>query len=110
MPCELQAANLTALTIANAVVRCCHYRLPDSGVFMMQSSEVGLANDASQVLAFARGRAILLQTKMRPRLFVIFGVGFQYAAQMVLITNDDVIQTFAPYGADEPLRKSVLPG
>ena len=46
---------------------------------------------------------------MRSRRVVIFGVGFQHTAQMVLIKNNDVIETFAPDRTDQSFDIAVLP-
>ena len=47
---------------------------------------------------------------MRPRPMIVLNIGRQDAAQVTLIENDDVIETFAPDRANDPLDISILPG
>ena len=52
---------------------------------------------------------ILVEREVRTRPVVVREVASQGAAQVPFAKNEDVIQTLAPDGADEPLREGVLP-
>ena len=53
--------------------------------------------------------AILAEREMCSALVVVFKVCRQHAAQVTLIEDDDVIETFAPDRADDALDIGVLP-
>jgi hypothetical protein len=46
---------------------------------------------------------------MSPRAIVVVGIGAQHAAQMHLAEDDQVVQAFPPYRADQSLDVPVLP-
>jgi hypothetical protein len=52
---------------------------------------------------------IFAERKVRSRLVVILNVGRQYAAQVTLIEDDDVIETLAADRADDAFDVGVLP-
>src|SRR5207237_10592004 len=52
---------------------------------------------------------ILVEREVSTRPVVVREVASQGAAQVPFAKNEDVIQTLAPDGADEPLREGVLP-
>ena len=56
----------------------------------------------------AMGR-ILVEREVSTRPVVVREVASQGTAQVLFAKDDDVIQTLAPDGADEPLREGVLP-
>ena len=53
--------------------------------------------------------AILVQREMRAASVVIVKVGRQHTAQVTLIEDDDVIETFAADRADDALDIGILP-
>jgi hypothetical protein len=53
--------------------------------------------------------AILVQREMRPAVVVILKVLGQHMAQVTLIEDDDVIETFAADRADDALDIGILP-
>jgi hypothetical protein len=53
--------------------------------------------------------AILVQREMRPAVVVILKIRRQRTAQVMLIEDDDVIETFAADRADDSLDIGVLP-
>ena len=52
---------------------------------------------------------ILFERQVSARSVVVREVASQGTAQVLFAKDDDVIQTLAPDGADEPLREGVLP-
>src|SRR5207249_8574356 len=52
---------------------------------------------------------ILVERQVSARLVVVRKVASQGTTQVLVAEDDDVIQTLAPDGADEPLREGVLP-
>ena len=58
----------------------------------------------------ARVRTILVERNMRPGSMVVIDIRGQHAAQMALVDDHDVIQTFAANRTDDALYISVLPG
>src|SRR6478752_1147260 len=58
----------------------------------------------------ARNQRILVQGSMRSDTVVIFGIRFEYPAQMRLAQNNDVVHTFTPDRSDQPFGKAFLPG
>jgi hypothetical protein len=53
---------------------------------------------------------ILVERKMRARAVVVVDIPGEYAAQVALIEDHDVIQTFATNRTDHALDVCVLPG
>ena len=60
-------------------------------------------------LYWTRLGAILAEREMRAASVVILKVRRQHAAQVMLIEDDDVIETFAADGADDAFDIGVLP-
>src|SRR6476469_5607992 len=58
----------------------------------------------------ARNRRILVQGSMRSSTVVIFGIRFEYPAQMRLAQNNDVVHPLTPDRSDQPFGKTILPG
>jgi hypothetical protein len=81
-------------------------------VAMMQTADLPDGDDASDPawLDRARVRAILVESKMRPRSVVVFDVGRKNTPQMALVEDHDVVETFATDRTDHALDASVLPG
>src|SRR5207247_11342852 len=52
---------------------------------------------------------ILVEREVRTRPLIVREVASQGAAQVPFAKDEDMIQTLAPDGADEPLREGVLP-
>jgi len=79
---------------------------------MMQTTDLWEGNNlASGRWAYGPGLwTILVEREMRPRPMIVLNIGRQDAAQVTLIENDDVIETFAPDRANDPLDISILPG
>src|SRR5208282_5985932 len=79
---------------------------------MMQATDLRDGDHLSDPAWHNRARvgAILVERKMRAGALVIVDVRGQDAAQMALIEDHDVIQTFATDRTDGALDVSVLPG
>ena len=81
-------------------------------VAMMSAPDLRKGNN----LAFGRWAygpglwAILVEREMRPRPMIVLNKGRQGAAQVMLIENDNVIETFAPDRADDPFDIIIPPG
>ena len=54
-------------------------------------------------------RRILFERQVSARSVVVREVASHGTARVLFAKDDDVIQTLAPDGADEPLREGVLP-
>src|SRR5436309_4493632 len=52
---------------------------------------------------------VLVERKVSTRPVVVREVASQGTAQVSFAEDEDVIQTFAPDGADKPLREGILP-
>ena len=75
----------------------------------MQATDFRKRDDSSDSarLNWTRLRAILAERKMSARVLVVVNVGGQYAAQMALVEDHDVIQTLAANRADHALGVSM---
>src|SRR6516162_6407059 len=78
---------------------------------MMQAPNLGEGNDIA-----GRGRlnatwprAVLAEREMRSGVVIVSKIARQHAAQMALVEDDDVIQTFPADRTDQTLRIRVLP-
>jgi len=78
---------------------------------MMQAADLRDGDDSSDPawLDRARIRAILIERKMRAGALVIVDIRGQDAAQMALVEDHDVVETFATDRTDHALDVSVLP-
>jgi hypothetical protein len=78
---------------------------------MMQAADLRKGdNSASRGWLYGpRLWAILVQREMRPAVVVILKIRRQRTAQVMLIEDDDVIETFAADRADDALDIGVLP-
>ena len=52
---------------------------------------------------------VFAQGEVSSGVLVVAEIGTQYAAQMCLIKDDDVIETLTPDGSDEALDVGILP-
>ncbi len=79
---------------------------------MMQATDLwdGDGSSDSGRLDWARVRTILVERKMRAGALLIVDVRGEDSAQMALIEDHNVIETFAPERTDHPLDVRVLPG
>jgi len=79
---------------------------------MMEPTHHGQRDDVALVGWFngARFRTILVQGSVRTMPMIIMEVVREPLAQVVLVENDHVIQTFPADGADQALDKRILPG
>src|SRR5258708_38566997 len=79
---------------------------------MMQAADLRDGEDSSDPawLDRARGGAILVECKMRPRSVVVFDVGGKDTTQMALVEDHDVVEAFATDRTDHALDVRVLPG
>ena len=57
----------------------------------------------------AGDRCVLFQRQMRPTTLVVFEVALQNSTQPSLMEDNDVIQAFAPNGANQPFDIGILP-
>ena len=53
---------------------------------------------------------VAIQRQMWLRVVIILEVRFQNSPQVILIQDDQVVQTFAAYRSNHPFTKRVLPG
>jgi hypothetical protein len=114
-------SNAMALSLLKISVDCSwtvrdqkHVGFPLSGptlVAMMQTPNLGEGNDfaAGGKLYATRPRAVLAEREMRSGVLMVLKIARQHAAQMALVEDDDVIQTFPADRTDETLRIGVLP-
>ena len=79
---------------------------------MMQATDFRDGDDSSDAAMLNRAGvgAILVERKMRPGSMIVIDIRGQDAAQMALVEDQDVIQTFAANRTDYALYISVLPG
>ena len=79
---------------------------------MMQTADLGEGNDIARggKLHATRPWAVLVEREMRPGVMMILKIARQYAAQVTLAEDDNVIQTFAADRTDQSLDIWVLPG
>jgi hypothetical protein len=78
---------------------------------MVEATDFANRDDLAEFRLFNRAavRRILVEREVSTRPVVVREVASQGAAQVPFAKNEDVIQTLAPDGANEPLRKGVLP-
>src|SRR5439155_16588009 len=90
-------------------------RLSGSGrpadVAMVEATDFANRDDLAEFrpLNWAAVGRILVEREVSTGPVVVREVASQGAAQVPFAKDEDVIQTLAPDGADEPLRKGVLP-
>ena len=82
-----------------------------SDVAMVEATDFANRDDLAEFrpLNWAAVGRILVEREVSTRPVVVREVASQGAAQVPFAKNEDVIQTLAPDGADEPLREGVLP-
>jgi hypothetical protein len=75
-------------------------------IAMVQAANLREGNDiAGRGKLYATGpRAVFAQRKMRSAVVMVLKIARQHAAQMALVEDDDVIQTFPADRTDETLR------
>src|SRR2546430_7887557 len=82
-------------------------------VAVVEAADVGQGNNAAVLgwLDGARLGCILLKREMRPPAGVVAEVAEQATTKVLLVEDDDMVEQFAPDGADHPLseRERVLP-
>src|SRR5438094_507249 len=78
---------------------------------MVQTANFREGNDIAGRgrLYWTRTRALLAERKMRSGVMMVLKIARQNAAQMALVEDDDVIQTFATDRTDKTLSVRVLP-
>jgi len=78
---------------------------------MVEATDLANRDDLAEFRPFNRAAVgrILVERQVSTRPVVVREVASQGAAQVPFAKNEDVIQTLAPDGADEPLREGVLP-
>src|SRR5258708_36735045 len=79
---------------------------------MVQATDFGDGNDPAEVppLNWPAVGCSLVEREVSARPVVVREVAGEGAAQVPFAEDEDVIQTLAPDGADEPLREGILPG
>jgi hypothetical protein len=106
---QLQAATTlcgeTAAQVPSTSLRCATL------VAMVQTADLWEGDNGAcrRRLYGPRLRTILIQREMRPASVVITKVRRQHTAQVTLIEDDDVIETFAADRADDALDVGILP-
>src|ERR1700737_3588888 len=76
---------------------------------MVKPAKDGAWTNDSGALYRARDWPVLVQRPMRSDAVVAMGARFQNPTQMRLAQNDDVTQTLAPEGSDQPFDNAILP-
>jgi hypothetical protein len=78
---------------------------------MMQAADLGEDNNIAcrGKLYGTRPRAVLVEREMRSGIMVILKIGRQYATQVTLVEDDNVIQAFTADRTDETLGVRILP-
>ena len=78
---------------------------------VMEAADLGDRDDVTQRRRLGRSGVwrIFGQRQMRPCPMIVGEVSRQHAAQMRLAEDDDVIQTLAADGSDQPLHVRILP-
>src|SRR6267143_4292869 len=78
---------------------------------MMEATDFANWDDRAEFRPLNRAAVgrILVEREVSTRPVVVRDVASQGAAQVPFAKDEDVIQTLAPDGADEPLREGVLP-
>src|SRR5260370_12818789 len=81
-------------------------------IAMMQTADLGEGNDVARggKLHATRSWAVFVEREMRSGVMMILKIARQDAAQVTLVEDDDVIQTFTADRTDETLGVGVLPG
>ena len=82
-----------------------------SDVAMVQATDFGDLNDPAAFRRLNRPPVwcILIEREVSSGPVIVRDVAGQDAAQVLFTKDEDVIETLAPDGADEPLRERVLP-
>ena len=76
----------------------------------MQATDFGNRDDLTECgLNWPAVRCILVEREVSARPAIVREVAGQAAAQVLFAKHDDMIETLAPDGADEPLHAGVLP-
>jgi hypothetical protein len=78
---------------------------------MVQATDFGDLNDPATFRRLNRPPVwcILIEREVSSGPMIVRDVAGQDAAQVLFTKDEDVIETLAPDGADEPLRERVLP-
>jgi hypothetical protein len=81
-------------------------------IAMMQTSDFWEGNDLARrgKLYATRPRAVFMEREMRSGVMMILKIAREYAVQVTLAEDDNVIQTFAADRTDESLGVGILPG
>ena len=81
-------------------------------IAMMQTADLREGNNiACRVKLYAtRPRAVLFEREMRSGVMMILKIARQYAAQVTLFEDDNLIQAFTADRTNETLGVGVLPG
>jgi hypothetical protein len=93
-------------------IRQCQKSRGSTLITMMQPADLreGYNISCGGKLYATRPRAVLVEREMRSGVMMILKTARQYAAQVTLVEDDNVIQTFAADRTDETLDVRVLPG
>jgi hypothetical protein len=79
---------------------------------MMQTADLREGNNIAcgRKLHATRSWAVLVEREMRSGVMMILKIARQYAAQVTLLEDDNVIQAFTADRTDETLGVGILPG
>ncbi len=79
---------------------------------MMQTTDLRYFDHSSHRWRLHRpgNRRIFRQAQVSARFLIIVKIGSQNAAQAALVEDEDMVETLAPNGADQPFDISILPG
>ena len=77
---------------------------------MMQTADLREGNNCGGKLHATRPWAVLVEREMRSGVMMILKIARQYAAQVTLVEDDNVIQAFTADRTDETLGVGILPG
>ena len=78
---------------------------------MMKATDFGNLHDRADLRSVDRAPVwrILLEREVSSSAVVIREVAGQDAAEVSLAEHEDMVETLAPYRADEPFREGILP-
>src|ERR1022692_163219 len=78
---------------------------------VVQAAYLGSRHDLAHVrrVSLSQVGRVLPQRQMRPRPVVVGEIGFQNPSEMALTEDDDVVETFPPYGSHKSFSIWILP-
>ncbi len=77
---------------------------------MMQAPDLGNLHDSAHLRPLDRPHVwrILLEREVSSSAVIVGEVAGQDAAEVLLVKNEDMVQTLVPYRTDEPFHERIL--